>query len=58
MPQQALVVYPRSQSSPLAALNRPRLLAPVAPLRKLATALDAFLTRATGALLEGSLEES
>ena len=32
--------------------------APVAPLRKLATTPDAFLTRATGALLEASLEEA
>jgi hypothetical protein len=60
MPSQALVrvVYPRSQSLPLAVLNRPRLLAPVEPLRELATALDVFLTRATGALLGASLEEA
>ena len=58
-PPQALVVYPRSQLSPLASLDRPRLLAPVAPLGKLATALDAFLTKAAqaGTLLEASLEE-
>ena len=58
MPPQALVVYPRSQSPPLAALNRSQLLASVAPLSKLATVLDAFLTRANSALLETSLEEA
>lgn len=61
MPPQALVVYPPVAvltNMLLAALNGLRLLAPVALLGDLASALDAALAEAAGALLEAPREEA
>lgn len=61
MPPQALVVYPPVAvlaNALLAALNGLRLLAPVALLGDLASALDAALAKAAGTLLEAPREEA
>ena len=61
MPPQALVVYPPVAvlaNALLAALNGLWLLAPVALLGDLASALDVALAEAAGALLEGPREEA
>jgi hypothetical protein len=61
VPPQALVVYPPVAvlaNALLAALNGLRLLAPVALLGDLATALDASLAKAAGTLLEAPREDA
>jgi conserved oligomeric Golgi complex subunit 8 len=61
MPPQALVVYPPVAvfaNALLAALNGLRLLAPVALLGDLASALDAALAKGAGTLLEAPREEA